>query len=142
MAVSPVHSLTPVIGVTILTVASTAPGDYANPILSYALLTAGVNGTRVERIVINFNGDGSAASTSKNGIRFWYLSPGNVYYLYYGWTIFSGSLVAGTATTATYRVEIPTPNLVLPVNSNLRVTFGTSAGTNDYITVMVFGADL
>lgn len=130
MGINANYAVTPRIGFASVSTANTnRDGTGTVP----TVLTAGSNGTRIERIVIHSTGNPA------DSVITLFIHDGSAFWL---WNeVDLGDPAAGSTTVSAFHFEMATPDLVLPASHSIRAAI-TVALTAGVANVMVFGADL
>lgn len=137
MATTPTFAATPNVGMKQIGVA-TAGRDTFAPLAGDLILTAGANGSRIDRVDVIGAGLVGGGAPSANVVRLW---------LYDGATALLLREIEVPATTPTatakgFAASIEFPNgRILPNGWTLRATVHTYAGAQDKFNVIAQGAD-
>ena len=126
MATAPAYFATPNDGAALLT---TFDASYTAPTTVSTLITAGANGTKVNRIVTK------AVATTVAGKVLLFLYDGATYHLFDEMDITAVTL---STTVDGFRIEKAYPDLVLKTGWSLRATLSV---TQTGVQVLAFGAD-
>lgn len=135
MASTSNFAATPRIGSALVAVANT--GTRAVPVGAATLLTAGTNGTLLNRAVIETGGASAAAPAAK--VVQLYLHDGTTYYLLREVPF---APVTPTTAVASEPTEVFFADLVLPSGWSIRAAISVRAGAQDDTFITILGADL
>lgn len=138
MATTPTFASTPKIGAAVIGAPAVTSRVSFTPASTDLVLTAGINGTRIDRVDIVSADEVGGASAAANVVRLW-LYNGSTLFLIYEVEV-PATTPTATAKGFTYTVTFIN-GLILPNTWTLRATVHTRAGAQDDFHVIAHAAD-